>query len=285
MPDSSFVLPLLAQSALLPFGIALALLAGLRALRVEAATVVLAVAAGFVASFFAVLHAQWSYAPKVALDWTPWIVVAGALGALAAESLHNAAGRVAVRLAVSLVAAALVVLPALESFGLPKAALAAGTTGVLIAVAWSWMAHAAERRPTPPWLLALVAGGTGLALMLDSSQSIGQLSGALASVLAACVVFNLPRVRMAFPPSAAGLSVLLLGVLLANAHLYAGFSAGYVALLVAGLAADAVIAGINGLRRARAGMGSWISAAVLAAVPVIVTIGLAVKAAHESGGY
>lgn len=285
MPDSSFFLPLVLQSALVPFAVALAVLALSRALRLGTTGAALAVAAGFVAAYFAVLNAQWSLLPKTALDWLPWIAVAAAAGAVATERIASAGLRVAARLALSLAVGAVVVWPALASLGLPKALLSAGMTGVLVCVAWTYMAHSAVRRPTPPLLLMVVAGGAGLALMLDSSQSIGQLSGALASVLAACVAFNLPRVRLAFSPAAAGVAVLVLGALLANAHVYAGFSLGYIALLAGGLLADPLVEGLNRLRRRTGGAGSWITAAVLTAIPTVVTIGLAAKAAADAGGY
>jgi hypothetical protein len=79
--------------------------------------------------------------------------------------------------------------------------------------------------------------------------------------------------------------VLLLAALLANAQLYAGFSLGYVALLIAALLADPALAATRRLRRPGAEGPGWIPAAVLTAVPVMVTVALAVKAAHDSGGY
>ncbi|HWP11545.1 MAG TPA: hypothetical protein VNN06_06965 [Ramlibacter sp.] len=285
MLDASFALPLLWQSALVPFGAAVAGLAACRAVRLKEVAPAAAIAAGFVAACFAVLYAQWSLVPKVALDWLPWIALAGAGAAVAVENVRGAAVRLAARFVISLAAGALVVGPALASFGARKAALSVAVFAVLVWAVWSYMARAADHRPTPPVLLALVAGGAGLALMLDSSQSLGQLSGALASVLAACLAFNLPRLRTAFTPAAAGVAVLLLGTLLANAHLYAGFSLGYVALLLGGLLADPVVAGVNRLRRLDGKAGSWATAAALTAIPVAVTIGLAVKAAQDAGGY
>lgn len=284
MPDISFVLPLILQSAVLPFALALALLAAGRA-RLGAATAVVAMAAGFLASYFATLHAQWSPLPKVALDWVPLLVVAGALAAVLTENIRSTGARRLARLAVSLAAAAVVVGPALESLGATKAAVAVLGTGLLVAIGWTVKAHAAAHRPTPPLMLAVVAGGTGLALMLDSSQSIGQLSGGLASVLAACLAFNLPRVRAAFGPAAAGFAVLLLGVLLANAHLYAGFSLGYVALLAIAVVADPLWSLLRRTRPQGDAIAAWATAAVLTAIPVVATIGLAVKAAHDAGGY
>lgn len=286
MPDVSFVLPLVLQSALIPFAVALALaLLAAGRTRPGAPAALAAAAAGFLASYFATLHAQWSFVPKTALDWLPWLVVAGAPAAVAVENIRHAAARRVARFATSLAASAIVVWPALASLGAHKAALAVLAAGVLIAGAWSVKAYSAASRPTPPLLLAVVAGGAGLALMLDSSQSIGQLSGGLASTLAACVAINVPRVRVAFTPAAAGFSVLVLGVLLAMAYLYAGFSLGYVALLVAALAADPLLAAARRARRAGSEAAGWAVAAAVTAIPVAVTIGLAVKAAQDSGGY
>lgn len=285
MPDPSFVLPLILQSAVLPFGLALAVLAVLRATRWRDAAPAIALAAGFIASYFAVLHAQWSFAPKEALDWMPWIAVLGTAGAAATEVARHGGLRLLARLALSIATAGVIVWPALAGIGLQKAAITVLVAGVLICAAWTHLARAAECRPTPPYLLAIVTGGTALALMLDSSQSIGQLSGALASALAACIAFNLPRLRITFSGTATGIAVLLLGALLASAYLYAGFSLAYVALLAGGLLADPVVELVNRLRQRGGGAGSWVTAVVLAAIPVLTTIGLAIKTAQEAGGY
>ena len=285
MPDPSFILPLILQSALVPFGVALALLLALRRLPLQAIVPAVAIAGGSVAAYFTAFHAQWSVVPKTALDWLPYIAVFGVVGSMAAESAPHAVTRLLSRLVIALVAVTLVVWPAMASLGASKVVAVAGTAAVLIAVAWSFHAKAGENRPTSAPLLAIVAGGAGLALMLDSSAALGQSSGALASALAACLLFNLPRARVAFSAAATGTAVLLLGMLLLNAYVYAGFSPVYVALLAGGLFADPVVAGIDRLRNRRGGAGSWTTAAVLTAVPVLTTVGLAVKTMQESGGY
>lgn len=285
MPDPSFIIPLILQSALVPFGIALALLFALRRMSLPVLVPAIALAGGFVAAYFAAFHAQWSAVPKTALDWLPYIAMFGVVGGLAAENAPHAATRLLSRLVIALVVVTLVVWPAMASLGASQATVIAGSAALLIVMAWSFLAKAGESRPTPVPLLAVVAGGAGLALMLDSSAALGQSSGALASALAACLLFNLPRVRIAFSAVATGTAVLLLGVLLLNAYVYAGFSPVYVALLAGGLFADPLVAGINRLRNNPGGAGSWITTAVLTAVPVLTTVGLAVRTMQESGGY
>jgi hypothetical protein len=285
MPESSLVLQLLWQSALVPLAAALGLLAAGRALRLNGAAAALAVAAAFLATFFATLHAQWSAVPKVALDWMPWIALAAAAGALFAEGAPGAARRLALRLAIGLAVGVVVVWGAIESLGATRATVVIVVTGLLIAAVWSAMGPVGEGGARRPMLLAMVAGGMGLALMLDSSQSIGQLGGGLAVALGACMLFNLPRPRLAFPPAAAGTAVVLLGALMANAYVYAGFSLGYVALLLLALLAEPVLVLAARLRRREVDPRSWLPATVLTAVPVAVTVGLVLKAAHDSGGY
>ena len=285
MPDLPFVLALALQSVFIPVGVAFAVLAGSRALRLGPFGPALAIASGFTAAYFAVLHAQWSLIPRVALDWLPWIAVAGTAGAAAIEGIPGAVQRIAARLALSGAVAALVVSPALPGVGAQKVVLVTVVTGVLVCAAWTYMAQAAGKRPTPPWLTMVVAGGAGVALMIDSSQSMGQLSGALASVLVATIVFNFRRARIALSPEAAGISMLLLGALLANGYLYAEFPLGYIALLLGGLVADPLVAGLNRLRDRDCGLGSWASVVVLTAIPAVVTIGLAIKAASDAGGF
>lgn len=285
MPNLSFFLPLILQSAVIPFGVALALLVTLRQARLYAIAPAIAVMGGFLATYFSAMHAQWSLLPKVALDWMPWIAVIGTAGALAAEHAGGTRGRLLARLALSSALGVAVAWPALAALGTQKAILLAGAAGAALCIVWSSMARVADRGTTPPLLLAIVAGGAGIALMLDSSQSIGQLSGALASVLGAYVAFNFPRERVMFSPAAAGVSILLLGALLLNAHIYAGFPLTYVALLAGGLIADPLVAGLNKVWRRKGGAGSWAAAAVLTLAPVAATIALAVKAAADSGGY
>lgn len=284
MPESSIVLPVLWQSALLPLAVALAVLSAGRALRLQAAAPVLAIAAGFLASYFAALQAQWSAVPKVALDWLPLTAVLAAAAAPAIESREGVV-RIAARGLVALGAAALVVWPAIASFGVAKAAIAIVATGALVTLAWSLLAGANRGTATQPLLLAVVAGGAGLAMLLDSSQSAGRLGGALATTLAACLLFALPRLRVPFASAAGGLAVVLLGALLANAHLYAGFPPSYLALLVGALLAQPVLDALLHRGRAPARGWAWIPSAVLTVVPVLATVGLAVKAASESGGY
>jgi hypothetical protein len=282
MPE--IVLNLIVQSGLLPFAAAAAVLALARAARLHTAGAALAVAAGFLATWIAALSAQWSAAPKQALDWLPWIAALALVGAFAIEKIASGGARIAARLLLSLVVGGLIVSSALESFGVQKAVIAALVTGVLVTIVWSVVARPAAANATRPLLLSLVAAGGAVALMLDSSQSLGQLSGGLAAALGACVVFSLPRLRVDFAPAAAGFAVVMLGALLANAHLYAGFSLGYVALLAGALLAEPVLAAIAA-RRAKGFAGSWVTAAILTAIPVMVTVALVAKTAQDHGGY
>lgn len=282
MPDTAFVLPLLLQSVLVPGAVALAVLAAARAAGARGAAALLALLAGFVAAFAAVLHAQWSLVPHAALDWLPWIAGAGAAGAFAVEKISAPGGRTAARSALALFVAALLVWPALASFGPLKAVLSALVVAVLLAVLWAAMARPSGGAATRPLLLAVVAGGAGIALMLDSSQAIGQLSGAFAVTLAAATLFAWPRLAVPFTSAAAGFAVLVLGALLANAHLFAGFPLGYVGLLLGALLVDPVLAAVR--RGSERGL-SWVSAAMLTAIPVAATVALAVKAAQDAGGY
>ena len=287
MPDPSFIIPLFIQSALVPFGVALLALFVLRALRAVrfSDAVAIALALGFVAAYFSVFHQQWSFVPHQALDWLPWIALLAAAGAIAAERAAGSAPRIMARAVLSLAVAAIAIWPASASLGLPKTLLSIAVTGVLTAAAWSMLAPSATARPTPVLLLVMAAGGAALALMLDSSQAIGQSSGALASALIACIAFNLPRVRTPFSGAATGVALLLLATLLANAHFFAGFSLGYVALLAGALLADPLVSAVTRSRRGNGGVGAAIGTVLLGAVPVIAVLALVAKAAHDSGGY
>jgi hypothetical protein len=76
----------------------------------------------------------------------------------------------------------------------------------------------------------------------------------------------------------------VLGTLLLQAHVYAGFPLVYVALLVAAAVADIGAA----LLANRGGAITWrarAAAFTLTLVPVVVVVGLAVKGMQDSGGY
>ena len=283
MPE--FVLNLVVQSGLLPFAAAAVVLVIARLARLETTGAALAVAAGFLATWYAALSAQWSPVPKQALDWLPWIALGALAGALAIEQLGASVARVAARLVLSLAMGWIVASSALESFGLQKVAASAVVTGVLVTIVWSLLARPAPGHATRPLLLAVVAAGGAVALMLDSSPSLGQLSGGLAAALGACVLSGLARKGVGFAAAATGFCVLILGALLANAHLYAGFSLGYVALLAGALVAEPLLAAILGARRSQGIAGSWVAAAILTAIPVMVTVALVAKAAQDHGGY
>ncbi|MDB5838513.1 MAG: hypothetical protein JWQ23_465 [Herminiimonas sp.] len=285
MPDPSFVLPLILHSVVIPFAAALAALFILRKAGAGALASALAVAIGFLASYFAVYHTQWAFPPRQALDWLPWIVVLSVAGAAVSERVAHAGSRLFVRLLVSIVTVALVAWPAMASAGLPKTALTIAVAGALTCAAWTYLAGAARSRHTPALLLTVVAGGAGLVMMIDSSQLLGQLSGALAVTFAACAAGRLGRPDGAFSATAAGVAVLLLGALLANAFIFAGFSAGYVALLASGLLADLLVQAMRRRRAAASGAGPSLIAVALSAIPVLVTVGIAIKAAQDSGGY
>ena len=285
MPDPSFIIPLFLQSALLPFALALMVLLLTREANLADGGTLAAVAAAFLASYFAVYHAQWSFLPQQSLDWLPWIVLLGGAGVIVAEKTAHPLPRHAMRLALCIGSVTLLVWPAVASGGLQRPLLSIAVAGLLMFAAWTYLGATATQRPTPAFMLVVVAGGAALALMLDSSQVIGQLSGALATTIIAALVFNRLRGPSAFSGAATGLVVIVFGALVVNAHVYAGFSLGYVLLLVAGLLADPLVAGFNHLRQRRGGLFSWVTAGVLTAIPVLTTIGLAVRAAQESGVY
>jgi hypothetical protein len=110
--------------------------------------------------------------------------------------------------------------------------------------------------------------------MIDASQLLGQLCGGLGVAIGVCGLLRRP-----FGPAAAGTAVLLLGALLGYAFIYAGFGMLMVALLVAALLADALL---GALRRRPA---APLPGALLTVLPVLVAVGLAVKAMQDAGGY
>lgn len=276
MPDPSFVLPLLLQSALVPAATAAILLLLLSARR-RTWPAPLGIAAGLLASYIATYHAQWRFPPHQALDWLP-LVLAVALGAIAAGR-QDRAGALPARLILALLVSGIVAWPALGSAGMPKTLLLVVVAAALITAVWTALAAPAssERSPAAALVLAAVAGGAGLALMIDASQLLGQLCGALGVSVLVCGLWRpLPQdMAGAF----VGVATLLLGALLAYAHIYAGFG-----LLMVLLLTGALLAGALAIRLV-SGPRAWLAAIAASGPPVLAALGLAIKAMQDSGGY
>ena len=271
MPDPSFVLPLLLQSVLVPAAVCAALLLLLGRLR-PAWTAPVAIAGGFLASMAATYHPQWSFPPHQALDWMPLVLLL-ALCAIAVER----SATLWRRLLASALTAAVVAWPAMAGVGLARTLITIAVMALLMTVAWTALA-ASSRRAAAPLALTLAAGGAGLALMIDASQLLGQLCGGLGVAIGVCGLLRRPGAG-GFGPAAAGTAVLLLGAMLGYAFIYAGFGMLMVALLVAAVLADALL---GTLRRRPA---PPLPGALLTVLPVLVAVGLAVKAMQDGGGY
>ena len=271
MPDPSFVLPLLLQSVLVPAAVCAALLLLLGRLRPAWAAPV-AIAGGFLASMAATYHAQWSFPPHQALDWMPLVLLL-ALCAIAVER----GATLWSRLLVSALTAAVVAWPAMAGVGLARTLIIVAVMALLTTVAWTALA-ASSRRAAAPLALTLAAGGAGLALTIDASQLLGQLCGGLGVAIGVCGLLRRPGAG-GFGPAAAGTAVLLLGAMLGYAFIYAGFGMLMVALLVAAVFAEAL------LGRLRRRPAPALPGALLTVLPVLVAVGLAVKAMQDAGGY
>jgi hypothetical protein len=291
MPDPSFILLLLLQSAVIPFAVTGAVLTvpllrrkqGSRQPGEAPFVLPAALVSGFLASYFAVLHAQWSLLPKEAIDWLPWILVVAVPGVVFAESLSLRNARWALRAVLGASAFTLTAAPASPGIGWWLVSMSVVSAVALAWAAWTLMADS-KRYPAPLLPLAIISGAAGLVLMLDSSQLLGQLAGALAaSLCAASAVTRLGPLNAIARPIA-GVPLLLLGTLLVNAYLFAGLPQSAIALLAGGLVASAAISQLEarGIINARA---SAIIACGLCAVPSLVAIGLAVKAAQNTGAY
>lgn len=270
MPDPSFVLPLLLQSMLIPAGVSAALLLVFGRARREWPAP-LAIAAGFLASMIATYHAQWSFPPHQALDWVP-LVLAAALCAIAVER----SGSWLLRLLLCALTAAVVAVPALGSVGIPRTLATVAAMAVLMTAAWTMLAASAAR-PAAPLALTVVAGGAGLAMVIDASQLIGQLCGALGVAIGVCGLLR--RQTGGFGPAAVGASVVLLGALLGYAVIYAGFGMLLVALLLVALLAGALLAAVRSKPLAT------LPGALLTVLPVLAAVGIALRAMQASGGY
>lgn len=280
----SFFLPLLLKSALLPFAVALTVLVLARASARGALALSAALLAGLLSAFFAI-HPQWSPWPAQALDWLPWIGLLGLGGACAVERLGMAASRHLARAALGAAVALLTLSPIFSSAGAVRVLVLAAACALVVALAWALLAPRRAGNGPAALSLLIVAGGAGVMLMIDASQSLGQLSGALAMTCAAALLVLLWRPGLVFDGTAVGTALLLLVAILLNAHVYAGFALVYLALLLAGLAGAALPAWLEKRGRTPAVGFAYAACAVASGLPVLVGLALVLKSAQDSGGY
>lgn len=293
MPDPSFFLPLLLQSAVIPFLVAgTVTVAALVPQKTEGTqpitrsvpyAPVLAIVLGFLASYFATLHAQWSPMPEQAHDLLPWILAAAVPCVILSERLKSSGSRLAVRAMLAVGAIALMAWPAVPSVGALMFGTVVVSAAALVWAVWTLLMSATTQR-TALLPVAIISGAAALALVLDSSQLIGQLTGALTAVLGALIIVTLLRPQNIPPGIAAGIAVLLLGVLLANAYLYAGFPLLIIACLAAGLLTAAIVLALA-RRHILSACVSIITAVALCAVYGLIAVALAIEAAQDAGGY
>lgn len=284
--DISFFLPLVIQSALVPFTVAIVTLFLLTRSSFQRLAAPVAILLAFLASYFLVFQDQWTPVPRQALDWLFWIGLLALPGAVLVERVQHGGVRILLRAILACAAIVMVIWPLLQQGEPQQHATVIAVSVILIAAAWTLLAREAQRGPMPPVLLTIVAGGAALALMIDASQMIGQLLGALAMACAGCAAFNLGRRRAYFNEAATGLALIVLGALVANAFVYADFSIVYVVLLAAGLLGSVLAEALLRLfGKESGGAASWVASLLLSGLPVLVAIGLAVKSAQDSGGY
>jgi hypothetical protein len=298
MPDPSFLVPLLLQSAVIPAATVVAVWlpakrllkgsthASLQAARTDGAAFpvlpAVAVACGFLAAFFATFHAQWSLPPGQALDWLPWIVAAAL--AQVAIARHRRARKLLSRLAVTGVALVVTAWPALPGLGIGRVGALVGVGTVLILSAQNWRTGPQAVTPTRLLPLTVISGCAGLAMLLDSSQVLGQLGGALGMALLGLVAVGVLQPRSIDAQAVQDIAILILGVLLANAWLYADLPVLIIGFLAVGLLAGALIQYLDQARTGESRKG-LILARACSLLCGAATLLLAVRAAQESGGY
>lgn len=280
----SFFLPLVLQGALLPFAVALAILLALRKPGSRSFAAPLAVLAATLASY-AFIHPQWSLLPRQALDWLPWTAAAAVAGAVVVDRLAGVWARAVLPVALGCTVALMTMAPILASTGPGRLAVISMLVGLSVLLMWTGLARWGGGGGAPSLAIAVVAGAAGLMLMIDASQSLGQLHGALAMACAACFGYGTIRRRSVFGSPGIGVALLVLAALLVNAYVYAGFSLIYVALLVAGLAGGMVPRLLRAFGKSDAGWAALVGTALAAGIPVLVGLSLVLKAAQDSGGY
>lgn len=271
----------LRDTVLLPFVLSFAVgmggrwLLGRLGLRPERRSVAGALAlAGAFLFALRTLNGAFVWPPAQALDWLPMLLAAG-LALFAVDDYHDFPARLRVGLQglFALVAAGLLLLPLLEQDAGALAALPL-IGGVWLAV-WFHVDGRTPRALGPATALFVVAVGNAAVAVLTGSVLLGQLSGALAAALGACLLAGLIRREPLLGHAGVATGVIALGILLLAERYYAELPLSVLALLLSAFALSAVfsIRHRRGPWRLRDGL--W--AGMLAGVPVLLAAWLAYR--------
>jgi hypothetical protein len=127
----------------------------------------------------------------------------------------------------------------------------------------------------------VVAAGAAAALLVSGSAVLGQLAGVLAAALGACWVVSWWKPPLSLARGGTAVLIVVLGALVLEGNVFSQLPAASAMLLAC--APGAVWLGRVGPLRRLAGAKATILAAALAAVPVGLALGLALRAAPSDG--
>ena len=185
------------------------------------------------------IYGKFTWQPLQALDWVP-LLISGALPVFAMDDLFGFGKglRFGLQTAIVTLAAVLLLQPVLGQLPVVHAAL------ILIAVSGLWLAtwvyfdrHALQNANSGMTLL-IVSAGTAIVSVMTGSTLLGQLSGALAAVLGAWLLWNWPRPRVLLGHAGTAVVVMTLGSVLLVGRFYSATPLRINALLLVALTAN-----------------------------------------------
>ncbi|WP_298138428.1 hypothetical protein [Acidiferrobacter sp.] len=242
----------------------------------------LAVPVAFLAGYF-VIYRNFTFPPETVLSWVPVFVAALAVIASTPGRAGTPVRARVLPIAVAACAVVALLYPILERERL----LAAIEAWAAATAVWSslWVTASAPDDDRGALAAVLVVGASGLAVVAPLSGSIllGELAAALAVALVAAWVLAGFHGGAGLSDAARASAAFAAGAVLLDLRFYAGAGGGITLAFVASFALGFGAVLLRG-RRAPHPWATLVPA-MLASVPVMIAVAIAVRAAHLSGGY
>lgn len=241
-----------------------------------------AILAGFLVGY-ALAYRDFSFPPRTALSWLPWLAFVGGTVAAIADHRRYQWWRYGARGMVAGAVTFILLWPILRQ----ETVLAAFVAWLTVAVLWSllWFSLTPAHRDQKPAGITLFVGAVGLALVapLLGSILLAQFGAALAVVLAVALVFSLLMRGSRWDSPSADVGVLILGALMVDLRFYAGASMVVMVWLLVSLAAGA---GVASILQHRGHSGHWtvLAPGLISSLPMAVAGWMALQTYLVSGG-
>lgn len=244
----------------------------------------LALTAGFLAGYFVAYRP--SLPPVEIQDYFAYFAVA-ALGLFAVFDLKPLPAflNTFVKILFSLVLIMIVVRPLTSQWGAEKTLQTVVAIMLVWITIWINLENGAKRQQSEALVVAIVAIGGGISIMLAYSALIGQLCLAAGVSLATWQLLHLFHPETRLGNTGVAIPGTVLASVLLTGYYYAAMPVAVVALLLVGLSATPMTAALRYFNPQMSETKSRIIRLLLAILPTAVALGLSIHGAGSGDGY